>query len=209
MNPLNQKDFAAFLNVSDRTLRRYRVQLLSDFSFDGTLTEGKGNQLMFDPECFETYQQIRDGLNPSSALPAIETIPEKLSPSGSYLPVGGLALNSDSTPVKGDSGSQSDVNQDLAQIEFNGDNLKNFRSFLEMTNKAMTKYQNGLIDGTEEINSQVTEANEMLIETRAIYNRTKEVEIITKVKREGLNTEMGKTAANVIDFSQRLKQRSQ
>ena len=94
-------------------------------------------------------------------------------------------------------------------IEFNGENLKCFKESLEMANRAMTQYQNGLIDSTEEIISQLSEANEMLIETRAIYERTREIEIITKVKRESLNAEMENTNASVNDFSQRLKQRSQ
>jgi len=204
------KQFKTLHSLSDSAFKRLQDKIKLDYP-DQMLTRriNSTDWLIVDVALFE--QVLRDR-SPDSSLKSESTsqaVNQNQPVSGYHIPVGSLALNNDSTPLNGDSGSLSDVNQDLTQIEFNGENLKNFRSFLEMTNKAMTQYQNGLIDGTEEINSQVSEANEMLIETRAIYNRTKEVEIITKVKREGLNAEMGKTAANVIDFSQRLKQRSQ
>ena len=204
------KQFKTLHSLSDSAFKRLQDKIKLDYP-DQMLTRriNSTDWLIVDVALFE--QVLRDR-SPDSSLKSestSQTVPQNQPASGSYLPVGDLALNSDSTPAKGDSGSQSDVNQDQAQIEFNGENLKDFRAFLEMTNKAMTQYQNGLIDGTEEISFQVSEANEMLIETRAIYERTREVEIIAKVKREGLNAEMGKTAANVIDFSQRLKQRSQ
>ena len=204
------KQFKTAHSLSDSAFKRLQDKIKLEYP-DQMLTRriNSTDWLIVDVALFE--QVLRDR-SPDSSLKSestSQTVPQNQPVSGSYLPVGNLAFNSDSTPAKGDSGSLSDVNQDLAQIGFNGENLKDFRAFLEMTNRAMTQYQNGLIDGTEEISSQVSEANEMLIETRAIYERTRAVEIIAKVNREGLNAEMGKTAANVIDFSQRLKQRSQ
>lgn len=60
MEPLNHAAFAEYLDISERSLRRYRDRLKSDFGCETTF-EGSKNQTLYHPDWFETYAQLRDG----------------------------------------------------------------------------------------------------------------------------------------------------
>lgn len=78
LEPLNQKGFAEYLGISDRTLIRHRERIESEWGVR-TTTQGGKNQIFYQPEWFPLYERVRDGKPTSPGIFCCE-LPEVAEP---------------------------------------------------------------------------------------------------------------------------------
>jgi predicted DNA-binding protein (UPF0251 family) len=233
LKPLNQKEFAKYLKVSDRTLRRYRDFLESENVPTGEIP-GKGNETLFIPECFAIYKRVKEGRSKDfsdllsselKVIPTAKTTPvyspdvedmrnppltESSRPQHGRHAKGIQFLNPSSVPSSdGFQGCESDVQEDSGSLSINAQNIKTFGDYLDEMTNGVRRYRSNLIAVTNTEQEQLEDVREKVIIAKAEYELTRKVEIQENAKREHIADEMGKSQDNLIDFTARLRQRVQ